>query len=133
MPQGRRGEERSSDTCAWCSLRSIELLELFERRRSGQWQVPSVAGDDVLSLAAEDEAQELAQPRLDRPAGRAVEEDMDASRQWIRPVLERLARREHVGAAFARSERERFDGSDALRLRHHGPGDAVAIVRQLVA
>ena len=40
--------------------------------------------------------------------------------------------RHHIRAAFARRDRDGFDAGDALRLRHHGPRDAVAIVRELV-
>src|SRR2546423_12982145 len=80
---------------------SVELLELFERRCRRQRQVASVAVDDPLSFAAEDEAEEFAQPGLERLPRRAIEEDVDAARQRIRPVLERLPRRKHVGATLA--------------------------------
>src|SRR5437868_1827904 len=114
------------------SFASVELPELFERRRGGQRQVSPISRDDVLSLAADDEAQELAQPRLERRARRAIEEDVDAPHQRIGPVLERPARGEYVGPAFARRERDGFDAGDSPRLRHHRPGDAVAIVGQFV-
>src|SRR5207237_640880 len=65
----------------------VELLELFERHCGGQRQVAPVAVDDVLSLAAEDEVEELAQLRLERPARRPIEEDVDAPHQRIRSVL----------------------------------------------
>src|SRR5439155_8136188 len=105
------------------SFASVELPELFERHCGGQRQVASVAVDDALPLTAEDEAQELAQPRLQRPARRAIEEDVDAPHQRIRPVLERLARRKYVEAALARRERDGLDPGDSLRLWHHRPGD----------
>src|SRR5947199_2818066 len=109
------------------SFASVELPELFERHRGGQGQVASVAVDDLLSLPAEDEAQELAQPRLQRPARGVIEEDVDAPHQRIRPVLERRAGRKDVGATLARRERDGLDAWDSLRLWHHRPGDAVAV------
>src|SRR5260370_6659377 len=110
---------------------SIELPRLLARDGGGERQVAAVAGDDLLPFAAQDVAQELPELRLERLYGRAIEKEVDAARQRIAAVLKALLAGHDESAAFARGQRDGFDAADTLGLRHHRPGDPVAIRRQL--
>src|SRR2546430_2213513 len=67
-------------------LASIQLLQLLADVACGDGEVRAVARDDLLSLAAEDEAEELAHLRIEGPARRLVDVDVRVARQRVAAV-----------------------------------------------
>src|SRR6267142_754295 len=74
--------------CEWFSWASVELFELFANVRSGQWRIDAGFLDDLLALAAQHEADELAHLRVHRAARRLVHVDISVSNQRIAAVLD---------------------------------------------
>src|SRR6266404_6337210 len=65
---------------------SIQLLQLLTDATCGEGEVRTVAGDDLLPFAAEDEPEELAHLGIERPARRLVDVDVCVPRQRVAAV-----------------------------------------------
>jgi hypothetical protein len=109
----------------------LQLLELLPHHCHRQGQVDAAAGNGLLAFPAQDVAQELLDPGIHRLAGRAVDEEVHAARQRVRPVLEALLARLDVGPAGLGGQRDGLDPREALDLPGAGEGDSVLVLREL--
>src|SRR5437879_6080540 len=110
----------------------VEPGELLARDLLSERQVATVAHHGLLALAAQGITHELPEFRIQRLARCAVEVDMDVAYQRIASILKARRARGDVGTAVTSGQGERLDARYAFRLRHHGPGYSVAVMRELI-
>src|SRR5262249_21361036 len=108
----------------------FELAQLLAGNFGGQGQVLAVALDGLLSVAAEDVAQEFPRLRIDSLALFLLQVVVDVADQREAATLHAVQRELHIRAVRFRGER------DGPRLWRHERdariGDAVTVTRQVV-
>src|SRR5256885_3927746 len=101
-------------------LASIQLLQLLADVACGDGEVRAVARDDLLPLAAEDEAEELAHLRIQRAARRLVDVDVRVARHRVAAVGD-IVRGERNGGPVRRARhRNHLESRVAGALRAVG-------------
>src|SRR5438132_8726131 len=121
---------------------SIQLLQLLTHIGCGDGEVGAVARDDLLPLAAEDEAEELAHLRIQRAARRLVDVDVRVARHRVAAVgdivrgernggpVRRARHRNHLESRVAGALRAVGVHAGAVDVHQRAPADSVLVLLQ---
>src|SRR3989449_3562153 len=108
----------------------LELRAAGLRLRGAKWNVAGLVEHDLLSLAAEDEAEELVQRKRERLARRLVDVEIDQPAERIRGERDVLVRRGL--RSFSGIGDERQDPHALVEVGDAGIADAVLVVSHVL-
>src|ERR1017187_9766769 len=89
-----------------CKQTLLKLLQLFADCGRGEWQEDTLLSDRFLTLAAQNEPQELRDLRIERFTWRAIEIEIHRPAERIGAIRDSLQREWNVGRTVLRRERK---------------------------